>query len=129
MCENDYEFDYETDAALNELMSLLGNIPNNSVTMLNIPRYMQAVISIEKIVKFIKADCPDAEVTVEFDGLTGTCLCLRIIANEFNVYKIGEFCKAIEPADTMDVIPRLDEKLEIGFTYKQVKFPIPPTSN
>ena len=129
MYENDYEFDHETNAALNELMSLLGNIPKSTVTMLNMPRYMQAVISINKIVKFIKADCPDAEVTVEFDGLTETCLCLRIIADEFNVYKIGEFCKAIEPADTMDVIPRLDEKLEIGFTYKQVKFPIPPASN
>ena len=129
MYENDYEFAPETDAALNELMSLLGNIPKNTVTMLNMPRYMQAVISIDKIVKFIKGDCPDAEVTIEFDGLTGTCLCLRIIADEFNVYKIGEFCKAIEPADTMDVIPRIDEKLEIGFTYKQVKMPVPPASN
>jgi hypothetical protein len=129
MYDSDYEFDPETDTALNELMSLLGNIPKNTVTMLNMPRYMQAIVSVDKIVKLIKDDCPSAKITVEFDELTGTSLCLRIIADEFNVYRIGEFCKAIESADTMDVIPRLDEKLEIGFTYKQVKFPVPPTSN
>lgn len=127
MC-NEYNNE-EYEAALEELLGILGNIPKASVTMLNIPRYMQAIISIDKIVKFIKDDCPDAEITVEFDGFTGTCLCLRIIADELNVYKISEFCNAIEPANTMDVIPRLDEKLEIGFTYEQVKIPVPPTSN
>lgn len=128
MYEDDYEFDPETDETLNELMGLLKKIPKNTVTMLNLPRYKQAIASIDKIVKFVKIDCPDAEVTVEFDGLTGTCLCLRIIAEELNIYKIGDFCKAIEPANTMDVIPRLDEKLEIGFTYEQVKIPVPPAS-
>lgn len=118
----------EYEAAVDELLGVLGRIPKESVTMLNMPRYMQAVISINKIVKFIKDDCPDAVITVEFDGITGTCLCLRIIADELNIYKINEFCKAIEPANTMDVIPRLDEKLEIGFTYKQVKVPVPPSN-
>ncbi len=129
MHEDDYEFDPETDAALNELMGLLGKIPQNTVTMLNIPRYGEAIRSANRIIKFVKADCPDAEVTLEFDGLTGTTLCLRIIADELNVYKTDEFCKAIEPANTMYVIPRLDEKIEIGFTYKQVKIPVPPASN
>ena len=118
----------EYEAAIEGLLEILGNIPKTSVTMLDMPRYMQAIISIEKIVKFIKVDCPDAEIKVEFDGLTGTTLCLRVIADELNIYKVNEFCKAIEPASTMDVIPRLDEKLEIGFTYRQVKVPVPPVS-
>ena len=126
---NEEYINEEYEAAIDGLLEILGKIPKANVTMLNMPRYMQAIISIEKIVKFIKSDSPDAEITVEFDGLTGTTLCLRIIADELNVYKINEFCKAIEPANTMDVIPRLDEKLEIGFTYKQVKIPVPPASN
>ena len=123
------EFDPEADGALEELMGLLKKIPKNTVTMLNVPKYTEAIRSVNQIVKFIKSDCPDAEITVEFDGLTGTCLCLRIIADELNVYDISEFCKAIEPASTMDVIPRLDERIEIGFTYKQVKIPVPPAAN
>lgn len=126
---NEEYINEEYEAAVDGLLEILGNIPKTSVTMLNMPRYTQAIISIEKIVKFIKADCPDADVTVEFDGLTGTTLCLRIIAEELNVYKVNAFCKAIEPANTMDIIPRLDEKLEIGFTYKHVKIPVPPASN
>ena len=66
MYDSDYEFDPETDTALNELMSLLGNIPKNTVTMLNMPRYMQAIVSVDKIVKLIKDDCPSAKITVEF---------------------------------------------------------------
>lgn len=125
MYEDDYDFVPETDATQNELTELLKKIPKNTVTILNLPRHKQAIASIDKIVRFVKVDCPDAEVTVEFDEFTGTCLCLRIIAEELNIYKIGEFCEATKPANTMDVIPRLDEKLEIGFTYRQVKLPAP----
>lgn len=129
MNENDYKFEQGTDAALNELMEILRKIPKNKITTLNMPQYKQALISIDKITKFIKKDCPDAEITVDFDELTETSLCLRIVAGELNVYKIDEFCKAIEPASTMNVIPRLDEKLEIGFTYEKVCIPAPPISN
>lgn len=129
MHENDYNFDPATEAALEELMGLLGKIPKNTVTMLNVPKYGEAIRSANQIIKFVRSDCPDAEATLEFDGLTGTTLCLRIIADELNIYKIGEFCKAIEPANTMDVIPRLDEKLEIGFTYEGIRIPVPPASN
>ena len=108
------------------LSEVLQNKPKQYMTMLNIPRYAQAAESIKKIVTFVKKDCPDAEIKVYFDELTGTSLCLKIIADEFNVYKIKDFCEAIEPANTMDVIPRLDEKLEIGFTYEQAKMPMPP---
>lgn len=70
MYEDDYEFDQETDAALDELMEMLGKIPKNIVTMLNVPIYKEAVRSANQIVKMIKEDYPDAEVTLEFDGLT-----------------------------------------------------------
>lgn len=129
MYENDYEFDPETDAALNELMGVLGKIPKNTVTMLNSHRYGEAIRSANQIIKFVKADYPDAEVTLEFDGLTGTSLLLTIVSYGVNIYTIKDFCKAIEPANTMDVIPRLDEKLEIGFTYKNVRIPVPPVAN
>lgn len=120
-------FDAEHQEALEELMELLKNMPKQHITMLNMPRYAQAVQSINKIVAYVKSDCPDAEVEVFFDELTGTSLCLKIIADEFNVYKIKDFCKAIEPANTMCVVPRNDETVEIGFTYEGAQVPVPPT--
>lgn len=121
---NDNQFDAEQQEAVDELVELLKNIPEQRITMLNMPRYAQAVQSIIKIVKYIKSDCPDAEAEVFFDELTGTSLCLKIIADEFNVYKIKDFCKAIEPANTMCVIPRIDSTVEIGFTYEEAQIPI-----
>lgn len=123
--END--FNPETDEALNELMSLLGRIPKNAVTMLNVPRYTEAVRSICQIVKFVKVDFPDAEATVEFDGLTGTSLLLTIVTDGVNVYKIKEFCDAVSVASTMDIVPLSDEKVQIGFTYEKIKVAVPPT--
>lgn len=121
------ELDPEANAALESLMDLLRNkMPKEYITMLNMPRYSEAMQSISKIVAYVKDDCPDADVEVSFDALTGTSLCLKIIADEFNVYKIKEFCEVLKPANTMCVIPRLDSTVEIGFTYEDAKIPMPP---
>lgn len=117
---------YDENKALEELMDILKKMPKQHITMLNLPRYSRAMQSIKKIVAYVKSDCPDADVEIYFDELTGSTLCLRIIADEFNIYKIKDFCKAIEPANTMSVVPRLDSMVEIGFTYDDAKIPVPP---
>lgn len=126
MYEED-EFNSETDEALNELLGILGNIPKNVVTMLNVPGYVKAIRSITQIVKFVKVDFPDAEATVEFDGLTGTSLLLTIVTDGVNVYKIKEFCDAVSVASTMDIVPLSDEKVQVGFTYEKIKIAVSPT--
>ena len=122
------QFDAEYQEALDELMDLLRDMPKQHITMLNTPRYAQAMWSISKIVAYVKSDCPDAKAKIYFDELTGTCLCLNIIADELNVYKIKDFCDAIESASTMCVVPRLDSTVEIGFTYEGTKIPLPPVN-
>lgn len=117
----------ELEAALDSLMQLIDRVPKETVKMLCLPRYKQAVESINDIITFVKSDCEDAEVSMYFDKLTGTSLCLNIVADELNIYKIKAFCKAIEPATTMCVVPRADGRLEIGFTYEGAKIPLPPS--
>ena len=124
MCDQQNEY----EEALESLMDLLRSMPSQKLTMLHMPKYSQAVRSIASIVNYVKKDCPDAVAEVYFDELTGTSLCLKIIADELNVYKIRDFCKAIEPANTMCVIPRLDSTVEIGFTYEGVQVPVPPAT-
>lgn len=124
--END--FNPDTDEMLEELMALLGGIPKNTVTMLNIPKYADAIRSITQIVKFIKEDFPDAEADVAFDELTGTTLILTMITEGVNIYAIKDFCSALSVASTMDIVPLNDGKVQIGFTYRQAKVAVPPTS-
>lgn len=114
---------FDENEALEELMEILKKMPKHHLAVLNTPRYAQAVESIKKIIAYVKSDCPDAKVEVFFDELTGTSLCLKIIADEFNVYKIKDFCESIEPANTMCVVPRLDCTVEIGFTYEGAQIP------
>ena len=120
-------FDPETDAALSELIRLLKKIPKNAVTMLNVPKYAEVIRSANQIVKFVKEDYPDVEASLEFDELTGTTLLLTIVSDGVNIYAIKDFCKALSVASTMDVIPLSDGRIQIGFTYNEVKLPVPPT--
>lgn len=122
------ERDLENDEVLESLMQLLKRIPKNTITMLNIPKYAAVLTSVNQIVKHVKADYPDAEASLEFDGLTGTTLILTIVADGMNIYDIKNFCSALSVANTMDVIPLEDEKIQIGFTYHDVKVPVPPSS-
>lgn len=125
MYEED-DFNSETDEALSELLGIFGNIPKNVVTMLNVPGYVKAMRSITQIVKFVKVDFPDADVTVSFDDLTGTSLLLTIVTDGVNIYKIKEFCDAISVASTMDIVPLSGEKVQVGFTYEKIKMAVPP---
>lgn len=125
--END--FNPENDEILDELMALLGSIPKDTVTMLDIPKYADAIRSVMQIVKFVKEDFPDAEVDLEFDALTGTTLLLTIITEGVNIYSIEEFCRALSVASTMDIVPLEDGKVQIGFTYRKIKVAVPPASN
>lgn len=126
MCEEN-DFNPETDEMLDELLTLLGNIPKNTVTMLNIPKYSHAIHSISQIVKFVKEDFPEAEASICFDGLTGTTLILTIVTEGMNIYAVKDFCKALSVASTMDVVPLDNGKVQIGFAYRNAKIPVPPT--
>lgn len=125
--END--FNPDTDEMLQELMSLLGSIPKNTVTMLDIPKYADAIRSITQIIKFVKEDFPEAEANIAFDELTGTTLILTIVTEGVNVYAVKDFCSALSVASTMDIVPLNDGKVQIGFAYRKVKIPVPPASN
>lgn len=116
----------EQEKALEELLNLLRKMPKKKFLTLNKPRFDEAAKSISKIVKLVKEDYPDAQVTVEFDELTEASVFLTIITDGFNVYKVKDFCAAIAPANTMNFTPRLDEKLEIGVVYDDVKLPVKP---
>lgn len=119
----------ENDEILDELMALLGSVPKNAVTMLNIPKYADAIRSVTQIVKFVKEDFPEAEAKIDFDELTGTTLLLTIITEGVNIYAIKDFCEALSSASTMDIVPLNDGRVQVGFTYRKVKVPVPPTSN
>lgn len=124
--EEEFELSPEVDAALEDLMGLLSKVPKERFLIADPKRYAEAVQSANAIVSFVKQDYPDAEVKLEFDELTGASLLLTIITEGANIYNIAKFCEAIAPADTMDIEPRNDGRVEIGFLYRKVRKAMPP---
>lgn len=127
--EENFELSPEMDDALEELMDLLRKLPKNVLLMADPKRYAEAVKSANVIVSFVKEDYPSAEVRMDFDELTGSSLLLTIVTSGANFYDIQDFCKAIAPANTMDIEPRSDGKIEIGFTYEDVRKAVPAPSS
>lgn len=124
--EEEFELSPEVEAALDELMGELRRLPKQAMLMADPKRYAEAVKSANAIAAAVKQDYPEAEVKLEFDQLTGSSLLLTIITEGANIYDIKKFCEAIAPTDTMDIEPRNDGKVEIGFLYKKVRRPMPP---
>lgn len=124
--EEEFELSPEVEAALDELMGELRRLPKQAMLMADPKRYAEAVKSANAIATAVKQDYPEAEVKLEFDQLTGSSLLLTIITEGANIYDIKKFCEAIAPTDTMDIEPRNDGKVEIGFLYKKVRRPMPP---
>lgn len=124
--EEDFELSPEEEAALEALMGELRSLPKHALLMADPKRYAEVVKSANAIATAVKEDYPDAEVKLDFDKLTGSSLLLTIITEGANIYNVKKFCEAIAPADTMDIEPRNDGKVEIGFLYKKVRKPMPP---
>lgn len=130
MHEENQEFDQAfEESMLDDLRGILSKLPKNTVTMLNMPKYTEAMRSVMQIIKFVRKDFPDAEVDLKFDEWTGTTLILTIVAEGMNIYAVKEFCEAISVASTMDVVPLDDGKIQIGFTYRKMKVAVPPSKD
>lgn len=106
------------------LLEILKKVPKSRLLMINGPRHEEAIRSIQQIVEYVRQESPDAEVSVSYDGIIGTCLLLEIVTDMLNIYNIKDFFKMAEAADTMDVVPLLDSKISIGFTYENARMPV-----
>ena len=120
MYEED-ELDETTEACLESIKYLLDKLPKQYMMTVNQERWLAAVKSIGEVVRLVKNDEPDAEIRLDYDELTGTSLCLFILANELGVDDVDDFCKAIQPANTMSVVPRIDGRIEFGLAYDCVR--------
>lgn len=108
------------------LMELLKDTPTHRLTVLNKPRYLEAMDSVGRIVSYIREDCPDAEIKISFDDFTGTTMILEIIVPILNVYNVKEFFKMAEPANAMDVFAKIDSNIVVNFAYNDVRLIAPP---
>lgn len=131
MNENEKNYDDMTDEEIDEgiegLLELLREkIPKNIVTGVYFDKLHHAMQSATEIIKLMKKEYPDAEVKFDYDPLFGVDLGLTIIAGGMAVYPMSEFCRAAQSADEMCVSARVDGKVEVSFSYKDVRFIVDP---
>lgn len=67
-------------------------------------------------------------IKAEPDGLIGTILCLTIETDLFVIDAMPDFIDALKEANTIDVTPLLNGKIEIGLTFPDAWVPVLPVS-
>jgi len=125
MNEDIYDEYLAAEEGMEQLLSVLRNIPENPVLAINPIRLVAAMRSIKRIMQIVEEENPDAVPQIDYDSFTGTSLLMSVKVDEFNVYDTDAFAEAAAIADTMDVIPLSDGNIEIGFVYKDVRLPVP----
>ena len=119
----DYFPDEDTDEALLEFFRNIPKDPVLAIHPINLPK---ALTSINQFMRIVHIENPDAVPDINYDELTGTSLLVTVKLDELNVLDTGAFATAISDVDTLDIIPLADGNIEIGFVYKNVRFPVPP---
>lgn len=72
-------------------------------------------------------DCDESTVIDVYpDDLTGSAVCVKMIANLLVIDMLDKFCEALKKADTFEVYPRDDGYVGIGITFQDVFDAAPP---
>lgn len=122
------ELDDNDMSGVDELVDYLKkHLPKDRILMLNMPRYMEAVKSVNKVLNIIRRETPEAKQEVKFDNLTGSSLCATFETDMLNIYNMKEFNDAIKCATTLAFEPLANGNLYIGLTYENAMVPVPPS--
>ena len=125
---NDEDLEFLSDEEIEDLIGISGlinklrEIPQEYVTVINLPRYAEVVASIKQIVKFIQESAGYCDVQVEIDNIVGTSMTVVISTDLVSVSEISDFCKSLETATTFEITPISGNIFSIGLTYEDVKF-------
>lgn len=105
--------------ALDKLLNFINdNRPETGYLMKNDKKYPAIENAINEITELAKLCDEDCEISIETDEIVGTSVLLSIKTNYFVVDEIDKFCKALKEADTIDVSPLEDGRVEIGLTFQ-----------
>lgn len=112
---------------LEGLLEILRKTPKDIPLVIDTQRHEEALRSVRQIVEYVRRESPDAKISLSYDEIIGTTLLFTIVVDMLNIYNVKEFFKMAEAANTMDIMPRVDAMVEIGFAYNYVRRIAPPT--
>lgn len=122
--EDDMEYELPDGELTNMILKELANLlPKEYVTVINPPRYLEALKTVEKLTKLFENDA-HMIVDTYLDPLVGTSLCVSIQTNMISITKMDAFCEALSHADTFSIDALTNRDFEIGLTFEDVAIPI-----
>lgn len=102
------------------------HMPHNVVLIKNKQRYDETKQAIQDIADFVWATDDNAIINVNPDGLTGSSICVEIIACLVVIDMIDKFCEALRKANNFEAYPRDDGSIGLGIVFEGVFDAAPP---
>lgn len=121
------DFEYtssEEEAMLNLIREWADKLPKTNVWVIHPVNYLRATRAIERILKVIHKESPDAEHKIVFDELIGTGMSLMVKDWVYSFYGCKEISEVISLADTFDIEATSEGEVWLHFGFKNARIPI-----
>ncbi len=102
------------------------HMPQNVILVKNHKRYDEVKQAIQDIADFVWDTDDNAKINVNPDDLTGSSICVEIIASLVVIDMIDKFCGALSKANNFEVYPREDGNIGLGIVFEGVFDAAPP---
>jgi len=102
------------------------HMPKNVILVKNHQRYDETKQAIQDIADFVWETDKNAKINVTPDDLTGSSICVEIIASLVVIDMIDKFCDALRKANNFEVYPREDGNIGLGIVFEGVFDAAPP---
>lgn len=96
------------------------HMPRSVVLVKNKQRYEEIKQAIQDIADFVWNTDKNAIINVTPDDLTGTSICVEIIASLVVIDMVDKFCDALRKANNFEVYPREDGNIGFGLVFENV---------
>jgi len=121
------DFEYtspEEEAVLGLIREWADKLPKTNMWIVHPVNYPRATKAIDRILKVIHKESPDAEHKIVYDELLGTGMSLMVKDWVYSFYGCKEIAEAISLADTFDIDASSEGEVWLHFGFKNARIPI-----
>ena len=101
-------------------------MPETVYLLKNPDRYPDTMKAVKELSDFVLSIDENAKITATPDDLIGDALCVEITTDLIVVSEIDKLCSLLSKADTLEVNPLTNGKIEVALSFEKVWIPAPP---
>lgn len=114
-----YGNDYEHDETIDALLAILGSLPKNTVKMIDFARYKTMMQTAAEMKNILCENYTEGQFDIDICELFDIGS-IKIQLSDLTICNIPKFTKMISKADSFEIYPRTDGKIQLNITFQSM---------